>query len=61
MYIFYVALALTGFQVILLGIVKTLQINKLWAASLVSYYIFGVGLALTLGYYMEMGLTGIWI
>ena len=55
------ALALTGFQVILLGIVKTLQINKLWAASLVSYYFFGVGLALTLGYYLEMGLTGIWI
>lgn len=51
MYIFYVALALTGFQVILLGIVKTLQINKLWTASLVSYYFFGIGLAITLGYY----------
>jgi Na+-driven multidrug efflux pump len=52
---------LTGFQVVLLGIVKTLQVTVLWKISLISFYIFGLGATILLGYYHELGLKGIWL
>lgn len=52
---------LTGIQVVLLGVVKTLQITILWKISLLSYYVLGMGATIFFGYTMDMGLRGIWI
>jgi Na+-driven multidrug efflux pump len=52
---------LSGLQVVLLGIVKTLQVTILWKISLVSYYFFGIGSTILIGYFMELGVKGIWI
>jgi MATE family multidrug resistance protein len=54
-------LTLSGLQVALLGIVKTLQVTILWKISLLSYYIFGIGSTILIGYFMELGVRGIWI
>lgn len=43
LYLFYASLILSGLQVVLLGIAKTLQSNLLWKISLISYYFFGIG------------------
>lgn len=61
LYIFYIALILSGLQVVLLGVIKTLQVTILWKISLISYYLFGIGSTILMGYFMELGVTGIWI
>ncbi len=61
LYVFYASLTLSGLQVVLLGVVKTLQSTLLWKISLISYYIFGLGATILIGYYMQWGLMGIWI
>jgi MATE family multidrug resistance protein len=61
LYVFYVSLVLSGLQVVLLGIVKTLQVTILWKLSLFSYYIFGIGSTILIGYFLELGVRGIWI
>jgi MATE family multidrug resistance protein len=61
LYVFYVSLVLSGLQVVLLGIVKTLQVTILWKLSLFSYYIFGIGSTILIGYFLELGVMGIWI
>ena len=52
---------MSGLQVVLLGIVKTLQVTILWKISLISFYFIGLGSTILIGYYMKMGLYGIWL
>lgn len=52
LFVFYVSLILTGLQVVLLGIVKTLQATILWKISLISFYFVGLGSTIILGYYL---------
>jgi hypothetical protein len=50
LYVFYASLILSGLQVVLLGIAKTLQSNFLWKISLISYYFFGLGATIFIEY-----------
>lgn len=61
MIFFEIAIILSGLQVVLLGIIKTLQIQILWKISLISYYFVGLGFSCVLGYYFKYDLCGIWL
>ena len=61
LYVFYISLVLSGLQVVLLGVVKTLQVTILWKISLISYYLFGIGSTILIGYWMDVGVKGIWM
>lgn len=44
----------------LLGVIKTLQVTILWKISLISFYFIGIGSTILIGYFMDLGLIGIW-
>ena len=58
--VFVLVLIVAGLQTILQGIMKTLQVENFWKVIVFCLYVLGLGLALILGFYFDLNLTGIW-
>lgn len=59
--IFLAILLIDSLQILFFGMHKTLQIKQIEKLSGISFYIVGLGLALTFGYGLKWNIEGIWL
>ena len=61
MTIFGIIVFVSGLNIILAGIAKTLELHELWKVSFAIYYLLGIGFSGVLCYVYDYGVTGIWL
>lgn len=60
-FIFMAILLFEGVQILFLGILKTLQMDKLWKLPALSHYLIALGSAIIFGFWLDLKLEGIWL